>query len=132
MKLAINEDLFKYCVQGKVPENDAFRRGTKIRYIWVFKLYNLINLIISLIHPCCSVLKKFPCFRALFEITMLLYKDALTMNNFIIEAIEESCQDNYLFMPYFDMLQFYESVIQQKEISDQLNAIYLSLKGIII
>lgn len=33
------------------------------------------------------------------------------MNNFVIEAIEEGCEDNFLLIPYFDLLQFYESLM---------------------
>ena len=28
------------------------------------------------------------------------------MNDFIVKAIEEGSDDNFLLMPYFDMLQF--------------------------
>ena len=31
----------------------------------------------------------------------------IIMNNFIIQALEEASNDNYILMPYFDMLQFY-------------------------
>lgn len=35
------------------------------------------------------------------------------MNNFVVKAIEEGSEDNFLLMPYFDMLQFSESLTQQ-------------------
>ena len=36
-----------------------------------------------------------------------LFQDILILNNFVIKAIEEASNDNYILMPYFDMLQFY-------------------------
>jgi hypothetical protein len=49
MKLATNEELFHTCKQGEIPYDDVFRRGTKIRFIWIFKLYNIISAIIPII-----------------------------------------------------------------------------------
>lgn len=36
-----------------------------------------------------------------------LFEDVLIMNNFIVKALQEASSDNYILMPYFDMLQFY-------------------------
>lgn len=36
--------------------------------------------------------------------------DLLIMNNFVVKALEEASMDNFMLMPYFDMLQFYESL----------------------
>ena len=57
MKLSINEELFKICVIGKFPEDDIFRRGSKIKFIWPLKLYNLINPLIPIISACASILE---------------------------------------------------------------------------
>ena len=57
MKLSINEELFKICVIGKFPEDDIFRRGSKIKFIWPLKLYNLINPLIPIISACTSILE---------------------------------------------------------------------------
>lgn len=35
------------------------------------------------------------------------------MNDFIVGALEEAAADNYLLMPYFDLLQFQESLKEQ-------------------
>ena len=60
MKLALNEELFKLCIIGKVPEDDVFRRGSKIKFIWIFKLYNLINPLVPIVCNCAAILQKFP------------------------------------------------------------------------
>ena len=60
MKLSLNEELFKLCIIGKVPEDDIFRRGSKIKFIWIFKLYNLINPLIPIVSSCAAILEKFP------------------------------------------------------------------------
>lgn len=49
------------------------------------------------------------------------------MNNFVIEALQEGSEDNFMLMPYFDMLQFYESLTEQKDIIVKINQIYVGL-----
>ena len=39
------------------------------------------------------------------------------MNDFIVKAIVEAAHDNFVIMPYFDMLQFYESLTEQFKLS---------------
>ena len=87
MKLSVNEELFKLCVIGKVPEDDIFRRGSKIKFIWIFKLYNLINPLIPIVSSCAAILDKFPSLEGLREIAFQSYEDILVMNDFVIEAI---------------------------------------------
>lgn len=110
MKLSVNEELFKLCVIGKVPEDDIFRRGSKIKFIWIFKLYNLISPLIPIVSTCATILEQFPDLEGLRDIAYQCYEDILTMNDFIIEALEEGAEDNFLLMPYFEMLQFYETM----------------------
>ena len=95
------------CVIGKVPEDDIFRRGSKIKFIWIFKLYNLINPLIPIVSNCGAILEKFPELDGLRDIAYQSYQDILIMNDFVIEAIEEGAEDNFFLMPYFEMLQFY-------------------------
>lgn len=38
------------------------------------------------------------------------------MYNFVIEALEEGSEDNFMLMPYFDLLQFYESLTQENDV----------------
>lgn len=45
-----------------------------------------------------------------------LYNDLIIMNNFIVKALEEASMDNFMLMPYFDMLQFYESLKEQVQV----------------
>ncbi len=70
---------------------------------------------------------KYPDFVALLEIAHVFYNDILTMNGFVIEALEEGSEDNFMLMPYFDMLQFYESLTEQKQIIVKINSIYSGL-----
>jgi hypothetical protein len=49
------------------------------------------------------------------------------MNNFVIEALEEGSDDNFLLMPYLDMLQFYESLAEQKDVIIKINEIFVGL-----
>lgn len=49
MKLSTNEELYNTCRQGEIPYDDIFRRGSKIRFIWIFKLYNIINLLLPIL-----------------------------------------------------------------------------------
>ena len=89
MKLSVNEELYKTCTIGIIPEDDIFRRGTKIRFIWIFKIYNLIILLIPIINSLIKFIKKFQDLQALQEIARFLYKDLLIMNNFVVKALDE-------------------------------------------
>lgn len=50
------------------------------------------------------------------ENILYLYNDLTIMNNFIVKALEEASMDNFMLMPYFDMLQFYESLKEQVQV----------------
>ena len=89
MKLSINEELFRTCVGGTIPENDIFRRGTKIRFIWIFKIYNLINSLIPILNSLMKFILKFNNLKALIEIAEYLFRDLTYMNDFIAKAIME-------------------------------------------
>lgn len=41
------------------------------------------------------------------ECGAILFNDLSTMNNFAIKALEEASEDNFILMPYLDMLQFH-------------------------
>ena len=60
IKLSTNEELYKICQAGSVPCDDIFRKGNKIRYVWVFKIYNLLNLLVPMLSPLLIILEKFP------------------------------------------------------------------------
>jgi len=49
MKLWTNEELYLNCRSGEIPQDDIYRRGTKIRFIWIFKLYNIINILLPIV-----------------------------------------------------------------------------------
>ena len=110
MKLSVNEELYKTCITKEVPFDDIFRRGSKIRFIWIFKVYNLMNILIPLLNSILGLIKVFPSYEFCKELATFLYLDLVTMNNFIVVALNEAANDNFLVMPYFDMLQFYESM----------------------
>lgn len=42
-----------------MPCDDIFRKGMRIRYIWVFKIFNLINVIKPILTPLLALLKSF-------------------------------------------------------------------------
>lgn len=50
-----------------------------------------------------------------------LGNDMILMNNFVVKALEEASMDNFMLMPYFDMLQFYESLKEQMEVGKNVN-----------
>lgn len=60
---------------------------------------------------------------------MQSYQDILVMNDFVIEAIEEGAQDNFFLMPYFEMLQFNETLTQQTEVQKKINKLYETLSA---
>jgi len=37
--------------------------------------------------------------------------------------------DNYMLMPYFDMLQFHESMVEQKKVGKEIENIYNTVKN---
>ena len=59
LKLSVNEELYKTCLIGVIPEDEIFRRGSKIRFIWIFKIYNLVNLLIPIIMSMIRIVQKF-------------------------------------------------------------------------
>lgn len=48
-----------------------------------------------------------PTFQFFEESLFFLFNDLVIMNNFVIKALEEASTDNFMLMPYFDMLQFH-------------------------
>lgn len=50
------------------------------------------------------------------------------MNDFVAKAIMEGSEDNFLLMPYMDMLQFYESIKQQLTTEVQIADLYEQLR----
>lgn len=67
-------------------------------------------MLIPIVHSLVKALHYNP--EALFfsESITFLMNDLLIMNNFVVKALEEASMDNFMLMPYFDMLQFYESL----------------------
>jgi hypothetical protein len=51
IKLSMNKELSETCRKGEVPHDDLFRRGEKIRFIWAFKVFNLINQLLPILDP---------------------------------------------------------------------------------
>jgi len=110
MKLSTNEELYNTCRQGEIPYDDIFRRGSKIRFIWIFKLYNIINLLLPIVESFYRMHQLNPTLAFLNEAVAYIFNDIAIMNNFVVKALEEASTDNFILMPYFDMLQFYESL----------------------
>jgi hypothetical protein len=113
MKLATNEELYHTCKEGEIPYDDIFRRGTKIRFIWIFKLYNIINALVQILNSLIKAHQFNPGLEFLADSVLYLGNDMIVMNNFVVKALEEASTDNFMLMPYFDMLQFYESLKEQ-------------------
>ena len=107
MKLATNEELYHTCREGEIPFDDIFRRGTKIRFIWIFKLYNIINVLIPIVRSLVKAHQYNPGSSFFEESAAFMANDMIIMNNFVVKALEEASMDNFMLMPYFDMLQFY-------------------------
>lgn len=128
MKLSVNEELFNTCRTKEIPNDEIFRRGVKIRFIWIFKIYNLIHVLIPIMENLLSFIKAFPSLKFFAEIGEILFDDIVIMNNFILKAIEEASSDNYILMPYFDMLQFYESLTEQIQTSKKIKHIHTILE----
>lgn len=129
MKLSTNEELYHTCRSGEIPFDDIFRRGTKIRFIWIFKLYNIINIL----HPILlSLIKLHHLNQGLVffhELATYLFNDLSIMNNFVIKALEEASTDNFMLMPYFDMLQFHESLKEQIQVGKNVVKVYEDIAG---
>jgi hypothetical protein len=88
MKLALNEELYITCRTGQIPNDDVFRRGTKIRFIWIFKIYNLVHILIPILETLLKFIKSFPTCKYFQEIFEIYCKDLAIMNNFVVKAIE--------------------------------------------
>ena len=116
MKLATNEELYHTCKEGEIPYDDIFRRGTKIRFIWIFKLYNIINALVQILNSLIKAHQFNPGLEFLADSALYLGNDMIVMNNFVVKALEEASTDNFMLMPYFDMLQFYESLKEQIQV----------------
>lgn len=50
------------------------------------------------------------------------------MNNFVVKALEEASTDNFILMPYFDMLQFHESLKEQMLVGKNVKELYESIR----
>ena len=87
MKLALNEELYITCQTGRIPNDDVFRRGTKIRFIWIFKIYNLVHILIPILETLLKFIKIFPNFKYFLEIFEIYFLDLVVMNNFVVKAI---------------------------------------------
>jgi hypothetical protein len=129
MKLSTNEELYHTCKQGEIPYDDIFRRGSKIRFIWIFKLYNIIKLLMPILESLVRLHQLNPALIFLNEAATFLFNDLAYMNNFIVKALEEASTDNFLLMPYFDMLQFHESLKEQECVGNSMRDMYNTVKN---
>lgn len=128
MKLSTNEELYNTCRQGDIPYDDIFRRGSKIRFIWIFKLYNLINILLPILHSLTRMRTLNPTLSFLDEAATFLFNDMAHMNNFVVKALEEASTDNFILMPYFDMLQFHESLKEQLAVGRSVIELHEALR----
>lgn len=78
--------------------------------MWVFKIYNLLNLLLPMTSPFLIVLQKFPQDNLFAEVLQLIKTDISYYGNFVGKCIEETSALNPFLMPYNDCLQYYESV----------------------
>ncbi len=128
MKLSTNEELYNTCRQGEIPYDDIFRRGSKIRFIWIFKLYNIVNLLVPILQSIERMHQLNPTLAFLNEAAAYLFNDAALMNNFVVKALEEASTDNFILMPYFDMLQFHESLKEQLIVGSIIRQLYETIR----
>lgn len=128
MKLSTNEELYHTCRQGEIPYDDIFRRGSKIRFIWIFKLYNIINALIPILQSLDRMHQLNQTLLFVNEATAYLFNDLAVMNNFVVKALEEASMDNFILMPYFDMLQFHESLKEQLMVGRNVRELYESVR----
>jgi hypothetical protein len=63
------------------------------------------------------------------ELASYLFNDLSIMNNFVIKALEEASTDNFMLMPYFDMLQFHESLKEQIQVGKNVIKVYEDIAG---
>ena len=110
IKLSTNEELYKTCYNGTIPSDDIFRKGPRIRYIWVFKIFNLLNLLIPLLSPLLLIIDKYPKETIFVEILRIVRGDIVVYWNFVTMCMEETAGMNVFLMPYGDCLQYYECV----------------------
>jgi hypothetical protein len=128
MKLSTNEELYNTCRQGEIPYDDIFRRGSKIRFIWIFKLYNIVNLLVPILQSIERMHQLNPTLAFLNEAAACLFNDIALMNNFVVKALEEASTDNFILMPYFDMLQFHESLKEQLIVGSIIRQLYETVR----
>lgn len=65
----------------------------------------------------------------LSEAARFLFNDVVIMNNFVVKALEEASMDNFILMPYFDMLQFHESLNEQLAVGKNVRVLYDNIKA---
>jgi hypothetical protein len=76
-------------------------------------LYNIINTLVPILKSLIKAQQFNPSLTFFEENIEYLGNDLILMNNFVVKALEEASMDNFMLMPYFDMLQFYESLKEQ-------------------
>lgn len=88
MKLSTNEELYLTCKKGEIPHDEVFRRGSKIRFIWIFKLYNMINILLPILESIIKLNQLNPNLAFFHECAAYLFNDMVYMNNFVVNALE--------------------------------------------
>lgn len=124
IKLSLNEELYEICRSGEVPHDELFRRGERIRFIWVFKVFNLINLLLPMFDPLVRLATKYPTEEIWCEILLKFYEDITVYIQFITLCINETLElSNPLLLPYADCLQFFESIKEYRLLQGKLEAL---------
>jgi hypothetical protein len=90
IKLSMNEELYETCKSGEVPHDELFRRGERIRFIWVFKVFNLINLLLPMFDPLVRLSGKYPEEEIWPELLLKFFEDVTVYVKFITLCLGET------------------------------------------
>lgn len=88
----------------------------------MFKVFNLINLLVPTFDPLCRLHVKYPEESLWPSLALQFYTHILTFTGFISRCIAETLElSNPLLLPYTDCLQFYESIKEYKILQEKMS-----------
>ncbi|CAK83531.1 unnamed protein product (macronuclear) [Paramecium tetraurelia] len=122
-RVANNMDIYYASQKMQYPYLEE-NQSRKIRFLWLFKLTNMINFKISMIPMIQKIIFQESDFTQITkEITILIYKDCINEYLFIKKEIEEQLEQ-YQQQNVKDTISLYELYIQAKQITNSLKLFY--------
>ncbi|CAD8171458.1 unnamed protein product [Paramecium octaurelia] len=122
-RVANNLDIYYASQKMQYPYLEE-NQSRKIRFLWLFKLTNMINFKISMIPMIQKIIFQESDFTQITkEITILIYKDCINEYLFIKKEIEEQLEQ-YQQQNVKDTISLYELYIQAKQITNSLKLFY--------